>query len=198
MDFGAEDRPSPKADNWPVGRGRPADGRTDAMGDGRPTERLAIWSLLCSIFGFAAFTFGLAAVAGIVLGFKARARIIRAEGATKGAGLALAGIITGFGALLFLVALTLVELVPHGAVGTHSDHAACSAFERSAVASNPQVRSTELQIFLQDASSAINPTLRRDAEAVTQYASPKRLTATDKNEIDKAINSVFAICRNQR
>jgi len=79
--------------------------------DDRPTERLAIWSLLCSIIGFVT---GLAAVAGIVLGFKARARIIRAEGATKGEGLALAGIITGFGALIFLVAIALViALVPH-------------------------------------------------------------------------------------
>lgn len=97
------------------------------------------------------------AVAGIVLGFKARARIIRAEGATKGAGLALAGIIRGLGALIFLVALTLVELVPHGAVGAHSDHAACMAFETSAIVSNPQVRSTELDIFFRDASDRDQP-----------------------------------------
>ncbi len=164
----------------------------------RPTERLAIWSLLCSIIGFAAFTFGLAAIAGIVLGFKARARIIRAEGATKGVGLALAGIITGFGALIFLLALTLVELVPHGAVGANSDHAACIAYETMAGAANPQASSTALDTFMSDASSATNLTLRQDADTITKYASDKMLTTTDKNEIDKALTSVAAICRNQR
>ena len=164
----------------------------------RPTERLAIWSLLCSIIGFAAFTFGLAAIAGIVLGFKARARIIRAEGATKGMGLALAGIITGFGALIFLLALTLVELVPHGAVGANSDHAACIAYETMAGAANPQASSTALDTFMSDASSATNLTLRQDADTITKYASDKMLTTTDKNEIDKALTSVAAICRNQR
>ncbi len=111
MYSGARWRPSPQSDDWPGARRQPSDAPTDGKRDGRPTERLAIWSLLCSIIGFVA---GFAAVAGIVLGFKARARIIRAEGATKGEGLALAGIITGFGALIFLVALVLVlALVPH-------------------------------------------------------------------------------------
>jgi len=111
MHNGAKWHPSPQQDNWPAVDGRPTDAPTDGIRDGRPTERLAFWSLLCSIIGIVV---GLAAVAGIVLGFKARARIIRAEGATKGERLALAGIITGFGALIFFVALALViALIPH-------------------------------------------------------------------------------------
>ncbi len=51
-------------------------------------------------------------MAGIVLGFRARARIIRAEGATKGGRLALAGIITGFAVLAFLVLVLVGALVP--------------------------------------------------------------------------------------
>jgi hypothetical protein len=66
--------------------------------------------LACSIIGF---VFGLAAVAGIVLGFRARRNIIRA-GAVKGAQVALAGIIAGFGAIAFLTTLALV-----GAFGGH-------------------------------------------------------------------------------
>ena len=111
MDLGAGRHPSPQSDGWPEDRRQPSDAPTGGRRDRRPTERLAIWSLVCSIIGIVA---GLAAVAGIVLGFKARARIIRAEGATKGEGLALAGIITGFGAIVVLVAVALiVALVPH-------------------------------------------------------------------------------------
>ncbi len=114
MDLGARSHPSPQSNDWPGERRQPSDAPADDKKDERPTERLAIWSLLCSIIGFVT---GLAAVAGIVLGFKARAQIIRAEGATKGEGLALAGIITGFAALIFLVALVLVlALVPHSTV----------------------------------------------------------------------------------
>jgi hypothetical protein len=92
---------------WPSRVGPPRVGPADR----RPTERAAVWSLACSIIGF---VFGLAAVAGIVLGFRARRNIIRAEGAVKGAQVALAGIIAGFGAIAFLTTLALV-----GAFGGH-------------------------------------------------------------------------------
>ncbi len=65
---------------------------------------MAIWSLVCSFVGI---WFGPAAVAGIVLGFRARTRIVRAEGAIKGERLALAGIVVGFAALLFIAAVLI-------------------------------------------------------------------------------------------
>jgi hypothetical protein len=56
-----------------------------------PTDGLAIASLITSLCGLSPV--------GVVLGFVARRRINRSEGARGGGGLALAGIITGFAGL---------------------------------------------------------------------------------------------------
>ena len=62
------------------------------------TNGLAIASLICSCAGL----FFVPAIPGIVLGFVARAQIKRSDGAQRGDGLALAGIIVGFGWLVLL------------------------------------------------------------------------------------------------
>jgi hypothetical protein len=62
------------------------------------TNGLAIASLICSCAGL----FFLPAIPGIVLGFVARAQIRRSNGAQRGDGLAIAGIIVGFGWLVLL------------------------------------------------------------------------------------------------
>jgi hypothetical protein len=68
------------------------------------TNGLAIASLICSCAGL----FFLPAIAGIVLGFVARAQIKRFNGAQRGDGLAVAGIIVGFGWLvLFALGIAL-------------------------------------------------------------------------------------------
>jgi hypothetical protein len=62
------------------------------------TNGLAIASLICSCAGL----FFLPAIPGIVLGFVAHAQIKRSNGAQRGDGLAIAGIIVGFGWLVLL------------------------------------------------------------------------------------------------
>ena len=62
------------------------------------TNGLAVASLICSCAGL----FFVPAIPGIVLGFVARAQIKRSRGAQRGDGLALAGIIVGFGWLALL------------------------------------------------------------------------------------------------
>jgi len=62
------------------------------------TNGLAIASLICSCAGL----FFLPAIPGIILGFVAHAQIKRSDGAQRGDGLAVAGIIVGFGWLVLL------------------------------------------------------------------------------------------------
>jgi hypothetical protein len=69
-----------------------------------PTDGLAIASLVTSLCGLSPV--------GIVLGFIARRRINRSEGARGGSGLALAGIITGFVGLVLTA--TVVSLAVSG------------------------------------------------------------------------------------
>jgi Domain of unknown function (DUF4190) len=63
------------------------------------TNGMAIAALVCGIAGFFFFT----AILGVVFGFVARSQIKRANGMLKGGGMALAGIIVGFGWLALLV-----------------------------------------------------------------------------------------------
>ncbi len=63
------------------------------------TNGLAIASLICACAGL----FFLPAILGVVFGFVARNRIRRSNGLQKGDGLAIAGIIVGFGWLALLV-----------------------------------------------------------------------------------------------
>ena len=65
----------------------------------RRTNGLAIASLICSCAG----VFFLPAILGVVFGFVARRQITRSAGLQRGDGLALAGIIVGFGWLALLV-----------------------------------------------------------------------------------------------
>jgi hypothetical protein len=63
------------------------------------TNGLAIASLICACAGL----FFLPAILGIVFGFVARRQINRSNGRQKGDGLAIAGIIVGFGWLALVV-----------------------------------------------------------------------------------------------
>ncbi|MGE0730382.1 MAG: DUF4190 domain-containing protein, partial [Acidimicrobiia bacterium] len=83
-----------------------------------PTDGMAIASLVTGIgsilAAFACCLGGLIGIAAIVLGVMSRKKIKASNGATSGAGLALAGIITGAVA----VALALLVLAFFGAVLT--------------------------------------------------------------------------------
>jgi hypothetical protein len=80
----------------------PSYGLAPYQGDGAviapKTNGLAIASLICSCTGL----FFLPAIPGIVLGFVAHAQIKRSNGTQRGDGLAIAGIIVGFGWLVLL------------------------------------------------------------------------------------------------
>jgi hypothetical protein len=72
----------------------------------RKTNGLAIASLVCSCAGI--FLIGIPAVLGIIFGFVARSQIRRSNGGQGGDGLALAGIIVGFGVLAIVVAVLTI------------------------------------------------------------------------------------------
>jgi hypothetical protein len=74
----------------------------------RRNNGLAVASLVCSCAGVVPFFFGLPCVLGIVFGFVARSQIRRSGGAQGGEGLALAGIIVGFGLLAIFLVLVIV------------------------------------------------------------------------------------------
>jgi hypothetical protein len=84
----------PQQGLYPQGYGAPY-----GQGVQQKTNGMAIASLVCSCAGL----FFLPAVAGIIFGFVARAQIKRSDGRQKGNGLALAGIIVGFGWLGLVV-----------------------------------------------------------------------------------------------
>jgi hypothetical protein len=82
----------------------------------RKTNGLAIASLVCSILGFLVIPL----VLGIVFGFVARSQIKNSNGTQGGQGLALAGIIIGFGWAALIVLGTIVNAntnTPTGLVG---------------------------------------------------------------------------------
>lgn len=66
----------------------------------RKVNGLAIAALICGCGGFLFFV---PAVLGIIFGFVARSQIKRSNGAQKGDGMAIAGIIVGFGWVAILV-----------------------------------------------------------------------------------------------
>ena len=76
-----------------------------------PRDSMAVASLVCALVGVLV---GLGAILGIVFGFVARSRIKAAAGATKGSGMALAGIIIGVVALVGNVAVVSVVLSHRG------------------------------------------------------------------------------------
>ena len=102
-------QPVPTCPSGNYGYGQyPAQGQYPPRSFGAPygqavqqkTNGFAVASLVCSCAGL----FFLPAIAGVVFGFIARAQVTRSNGLQKGSGLALAGIIVGFG-WLALVAL---------------------------------------------------------------------------------------------
>ena len=106
--YGATGRVSPGQTG--NGAGRPSEGHRYApyaYGASAPygqlvqrrTNGLAIASLICSCAG----VFFLPAILGVAFGFVARSQITRSSGLQKGDGLAIAGIIVGFGWLALLV-----------------------------------------------------------------------------------------------
>jgi Domain of unknown function (DUF4190) len=72
------------------------------------TNGLAVASFVCSFFFW---IYGLGSVLAIVFGFIARSQIKRSEGAQKGRGLALAGIIIGITTLLISAVIVVVAIV---------------------------------------------------------------------------------------
>lgn len=74
------------------------------------TNRLAVASLICSLGGIPLW--GIPAIFGVVFGFVARSQIERSNGAQKGEGLALWGIIVGVLVLLLALATALALIIP--------------------------------------------------------------------------------------
>ena len=75
-------------------------------GPSRPTNGLAVASLILGIVGWVPC--GIGSVVGVVLGFVARGQIRAAQGRQGGDGLALAGIILGFVGIGFIVLLLVL------------------------------------------------------------------------------------------
>lgn len=92
-----------EAGEWPD---VPAQGSSTFDGPSR-TDRLAVWSLVCSLAGFVT---GLTAVLGIVFGVVARHRVAGSGGAKRGRGLALSGILVGAAALAWTVVAVEVAI----------------------------------------------------------------------------------------
>jgi Domain of unknown function (DUF4190) len=75
---------------------------------------LAVASLVCACAGVVPFFFGVPCILGIVFGFVSRSQIRNAHGTQTGRGLALAGIIVGFGLIaLFILVVTLIAVLGH-------------------------------------------------------------------------------------
>jgi Domain of unknown function (DUF4190) len=86
----------------------PPGGYGGAPAIGPKTNGLAIASLICSCAGV--LLFSLPCILGVVFGFVARSQIRRSQGAQKGNGLALAGIIVGFAWIAIVVIVVAVDV----------------------------------------------------------------------------------------
>ncbi len=76
------------------------------------TSGLAIASLVCSIGGF--FLIGVPSIVGVILGFAARSQINKSNGATKGLGLAIAGIVVGIVVVvIYIIGIVFVATHPN-------------------------------------------------------------------------------------
>ena len=86
-------------------------GQAPAWAPARPTNGLAIASLVCSCVGIIPFLFGVPCILGVIFGFVSRSQIKRSQGAQGGDGLALAGIIVGFSLIgIFIVFVILLAV----------------------------------------------------------------------------------------
>ena len=94
-------------EQWPSSVGASV-GQAPAWTPPRPTNGLAIASLVCSCVGIIPFLFGVPCILGVIFGFVSRSQIKRSQGAQGGDGLALAGIIVGLSLIgIFIVFVIL-------------------------------------------------------------------------------------------
>lgn len=101
---GAPPYPSAGAAGYPPGQWGVSPGYGTGHLAAPKTNGLAIASLICSCAGL----FFLPVIPGIVLGFVARAQIRNSNGRQRGDGLAIAGIIIGFGwVVLFALGIAI-------------------------------------------------------------------------------------------
>ena len=103
---GAPPYPSAGGAAYPSGQyaANPAYGYGSGRVTAPKTNGLAVASLICSCLGL----FFLPIIPGIVLGFVARSQIRQSRGAQRGDGLAIAGIIVGFGwVVLFVIGIAI-------------------------------------------------------------------------------------------
>ncbi len=89
--------------DWPD---LPAQGSSTFDGPPR-TDRLAVWSLVCSLAGFVT---GLTAILGIVFGLVARHRIALSGGSTTGRRLAMSGILIGIAGIAWTIVVVEVAI----------------------------------------------------------------------------------------
>ena len=77
------------------------------------TSSLAVWSLVLGILGLLCFSF-LAGVPAIICGHMGRSRIKDSQGALKGDGMALAGMIMGYiGIAIFVLGIVAAITIPN-------------------------------------------------------------------------------------
>jgi hypothetical protein len=80
----------------------------------RPTNGMAVASLVCACAGIIPFFFGIPCILGVIFGFVARSQIKRTNGTQGGSGLALAGIIVGFSLIaLFIIGVIIIAANNH-------------------------------------------------------------------------------------
>ena len=95
---------------YPGGAGQPQNAPAGYGGTALVPKNngLAVASLICSCFGVVLFT--LPCILGVIFGFVARSQIRRSQGAEKGDGLALAGIIVGFAGIALVILIVVVRI----------------------------------------------------------------------------------------
>jgi hypothetical protein len=107
----------PRPGGYPVPAGIPV------YAPSRPTNGMAVASLVCACAGIIPFLFGIPCVLGVIFGFVARSQIAKSHDTQQGGGMALAGIIVGFSLIgLFIVLVTIIAIVGH--------HSSCVSFNQ--------------------------------------------------------------------
>jgi hypothetical protein len=84
-------------------------------------------SLVLSCVGIIPFFFGITCILGVIFGFVSRSQIKKTNGTQQGSGLALAGIIVGFGLIgLFVLGVVLVVVFGHNTCNTTNGFTTCT------------------------------------------------------------------------
>ena len=115
--YGPPSGPPGYAPPFDSGYGYPQGGSPYGYAPVGKTNGLAIAAMVCSFFFW---IYGLGAILGIVFGFIARSQIKRSGGTQQGSGMALAGIIIGFGGIALGIILIIII-----AVAVHHCGASC-------------------------------------------------------------------------